>query len=178
MVSPESVWDIGGNTGDFSRIAAAGSIPVVSIDSDPGAIDLNYRRMAADGERNLFPIVADVTSPSPALGWDNDEVASLTSRGPAGMVMALALIHHLAIGNNTGFDRLAQFFAARAPMLLIEFVPPDDPMVVRLLAMRNHAFPWYTQREFESVFSQYFHIQRSDAITDSNRRLYLMTTGS
>ena len=177
MVSPESVWDIGGNTGDFSRIAAAGNIPVVSIDSDPGAVDLNYRRMAADGERNLFPIVADVTSPSPALGWDNDEVASLTSRGPAGLVMALALIHHLAIGNNTGFDRLAQFFAARAPMLLIEFVPPDDPMVARLLAMRNHAFPWYTQREFESVFSRYFKIQRSDAIADSKRRLYLMTTG-
>ncbi len=176
MVSPESVWDIGGNTGDFSRIAAAGSIPVVSIDSDPGAVDLNYRRMAADGERNLFPIVADVTSPSPALGWDNHEIASLTSRGPAGLVMALALIHHLAIGNNTGFDRLAQFFAARAPMLLIEFVPPDDPMVARLLAMRNHAFPWYTQREFESVFSRYFEIQRSDAIADSKRRLYLMTT--
>ena len=98
------------------------------------------------------------------------------SRGPAGLVMALALIHHLAIGNNTGFDRLAQFFAARAPILLIEFVPPDDPMVVRLLAMRNHAFPWYTQREFESVFSRYFEIQRSDAIADSKRRLYLMTT--
>ena len=140
-ISVESVWDIGGNTGDFSRIAAAGNVPVVSIDSDPGAIDLNYRHMAADGEQNLFPIVADITNPSPALGWDNSEVASLTSRGPAGLVMALALIHHLAIGNNTAFDRLARFFAARAPVLLIEFVPPDDPMVVRLLAMRNHNFP-------------------------------------
>ena len=40
--------------------------------------------------------------------------------------MALALIHHVAIGNNTGFDRLARFFATLGPRLLIEFVPPDD----------------------------------------------------
>ena len=174
-VSVESVWDIGGNTGDFSRLAAARGVPVVSIDSDPGAVDLNYRRMAAKGEPNLFPIVADITNPSPSLGWDNREIASLSARGPAGLVMALALIHHVAIGNNTGFDRLARFFAALGPRLLIEFVPPEDPMVLGLVAMRNHDFPWYTQPEFESAFGGHFEIQRSDAIADSKRRLYLMT---
>ena len=174
-VSVESVWDVGGNTGDFSRIAATGDVPVVSIDSDPGAVDLNYRRMAALGEQALIPIVADITSPSPALGWGNREVASLTSRGPAGLVMALALIHHVAIGNNTGFDRLARFFAALGPILLIEFVPPDDPMALGLVAMRNHEFPWYNQTEFEASFGRTFEIQRSDAIADSKRRLYLMT---
>ena len=174
-VSPESVWDVGGNTGDFSRIAAAGNVPVVSIDSDPGAVDVNYRRMAAAEEANLFPIVADISNPSPALGWDNREVSSLTSRGPAGLVMALALIHHVAIGNNTGFDRPARFFATLGPRLLIEFVPPDDPMALGLVAMRNHQFPWYTQPEFESAFGCHFEIQRSDAIADSKRQLYLMT---
>lgn len=174
-VSVESVWDIGGNTGDFSRLAAARGVPVVSIDSDPGAVDLNYRRMAAAAEANLFPIVADITNPSPSLGWDNREIASLTARGPAGLVMGLALIHHVAIGNNTGFDRLARFFAALGPNLLIEFVPPDDPMVRGLVAMRNHEFPWYMQPEFESAFGRHFEIRRSDAIADSKRRLYLMT---
>ena len=90
-------------------------------------------------------------------------------------MMALALIHHVAIGNNAGFDRLARFFAALAPKLLIEFVPPDDPMALRLLAMRNHEFPWYKQPEFESAFGRHFEVERSDAIADSNRRLYLMT---
>ncbi len=174
-VSVESVWDVGGNTGDFSRIATAEGVPVVSIDSDPGAVDVNYRRMAAKGERNIFPIVADITNPSPSLGWDNREIASLAARGPAGLVMALALIHHVAIGNNTGFDRLARFFAALGPRLLVEFVPPDDPMALGLVAMRNHDFPWYTQSEFELAFGRHFQIQRSDAIADSKRRLYLMT---
>ena len=170
----DSVWDLGGNVGIFSRIAGANDVPVVSIDSDPGAVDLNYRRMVDRDERNLYPIVADLTSPSPALGWDNREVRSLTARGPAGLVMALALVHHLAIGNNTRFERLARFFASLGPRLLIEFVPPDDPMVVRLLAMRNHRFPWYTEQEFEAAFGRCYQIQRSDRIQDSRRRLYLM----
>lgn len=178
QVDAESVWDLGGNVGIFSRIAATNGASVVSIDSDPGAIDLNYRRMVDDGDRNLFPIVADLTSPSPALGWENREVRSLTERGPAGMVMALALIHHLAISNNTRFQRLAPFFASLGRDLLMEFVPPDDPMVVRLLAMRNHTFPWYTQEAFEAAFKQFFRIQRSDPIADSQRRLYLMTARS
>ena len=118
--------------------------------------------------------MADVTSPSPALGWDNRETGALTERGPAGLVMALALIHHLAISNNTRFERLAAFFASLGRSLLIEFVPPDDPMVVRLLAMRNHTFPWYTQAEFELAFSRFFRIERTDSVADSQRRLYLM----
>ena len=126
---PRSVWDLGGNVGIFSRIAAANDVPVVSIDSDPGAVDLTYRRMVEGGERNLFPIVADLTSPSPALGWDNREVRSLTQRGPAGLVMALALIHHLAISNNTRFERLARFFAvpwAQAAHRVRSGGRPDD----------------------------------------------------
>ncbi|MDE2903333.1 MAG: class I SAM-dependent methyltransferase [Chloroflexota bacterium] len=175
MVDAESVWDLGGNVGIFSRIAAARDVPVVSIDSDPGAIDLNYRRMAERGERNLYPLVADLTSPSPALGWDNREVRSLTERGPAGLVMGLALIHHLAISNNTRFEQVAEFLASLGRSLLIEFVPPDDPMVRRLLAMRNHTFPWYTQEAFETAFKQFFRVQRTDLIMDSQRLLYLMT---
>lgn len=175
-VDAESVWDLGGNVGIFSRIAAAKDIPVVSIDSDPGAIDLNYRQMAESDERNLFPIVADLTSPSPAMGWNNREVKSLIERGPAGLVLALALIHHLAISNNTQFEQLAAFFRSLGRCLLIEFVPPDDPMVKRLLGMRNHTFPWYTQAEFEAAFGQYFRIERTDSIVDSKRRLYLMSS--
>ncbi len=178
QVDADSVWDLGGNVGIFSRIATSVGASVVSIDSDPGAIDLNYRQMADKGERSLFPIVSDLTSPSPALGWENREVPSLIERGPAGLVMALALIHHLAIGNNTPFERLAQFFASLGRSLLIEFVPPEDPMVRRLLAMRNHTFPWYTQGAFEAAFGQRFKVLRSDNVADSQRRLYLMAAHS
>ena len=89
--------------------------------------------------------------------------------------MGLAVIHHLAISNNTRFERLAEFFASLGRSLLIEFVPPDDPMVLRLLAMRNHTFPWYTQEAFEAAFKQFFRVQRTDSIKDSQRLLYLMT---
>ena len=61
----------------------------------------------------------DLTNPSPYLGWENDERMSFMKRDPADLVMALALIHHLAISNNLPFDRfqticrlyrIAQFF--------------------------------------------------------------------
>ena len=88
----------------------------------------------------------------------------------------LSLAFALAISNNTHFERLAPFFASLGPSLLIEYVPPDDPMVRRLLAMRNHTFPWYSQSEFEAAFGRYFRIQRTDPIKDSTRQLYLMAS--
>ena len=82
------VWDIGGNVAVFSRIAATTGVTVVSIDSDPSTMDSSYRRMVDSDERKLFPIVADLKSPSSAMGRDNREVRSLTDRGPAGLLMA------------------------------------------------------------------------------------------
>ncbi len=139
--APEEVWDIGANTGVFSRLATDVGARVVSIDNDPGPVDINYRQVVAEGESNLYPIVADLTNPSPSLGWENRERSALLDRGPTDTVMALALIHHLAISNNVPFSRLASFFAGRCRTLIIEFVPEGDPKVQRLLSMRDHDSP-------------------------------------
>ncbi len=171
---PTAVWDIGANTGEFSRIASAHNIPVVSIDSDPGAVELNYRQVTANREPLLFPIVADLTNPSAALGWENREVPALSARGPTDVVLALALVHHLAISNNLALDALAEAFGRLGRALIIEFVPRSDPKTRRLVAMRNHDFPDYTETNFESAFGRLFEIVRSDAIEGMERRLYLM----
>ena len=47
-------------------------------------------------------------------------------------------------------------------------------MVLRLLGMRNHTFPRYTQQKFEAALSHCFRIELSDGKADSKRRLYLM----
>ena len=172
--APEEVWDIGANTGVFSRLATDVGARVVSIDNDPGPVDINYRQVVAEGESNLYPIVADLTNPSPSLGWENRERSALLDRGPTDTVMALALIHHLAISNNVPFLRLASFFAGRCRTLIIEFVPEGDPKVQRLLSMRDHDFPGYTGEAFETAFSENFQISRRDQIKGSGRILYLM----
>ena len=90
------------------------------------------------------------------------------------MVLALALVHHLAISNNLPLNRLASFFHQVGKWLVIEFVPKSDSQVKRLLSTREDIFPDYTQDQFERAFSEQFVIHRKEPVQDSERCLYLM----
>jgi ribosomal protein L11 methylase PrmA len=173
---PTLVWDLGGNTGIFSREAASSGAFTVSFDIDPAAVEQNFQVVKKNKEQNLLPLVLDLTNPSPAIGWDHTERDSFGQRGPADMALALAVIHHLAISNNVPLLQLAQFFAATAKSLIIEFVPKSDSQVKRLLASRKDIFPNYTKEGFEEAFKRYFKIVKVEAVQDSERHLYLMET--
>ncbi len=173
-VGPGSVWDMGGNTGLFSRIASDKGISTVSFDVDPAAIEKSYRESKKRKESNLLALVQDLTNPSPSLGWAHSERDSLLARGPADMVLALALVHHLAISNNVPLDKLAEFFADLARSLVIEFVPKSDSQVKRLLATREDVFPRYDRENFERAFEKLFSIEQSIPVKESERTIYLM----
>jgi hypothetical protein len=169
-----SAWDLGANTGLFSRMARARGYHTVAFDLDPAAVEANYGQVVRDGESDLLPLVMDLVNPSPGIGWENRERQSLSQRGPTDLVLALALVHHLAIGNNVPLERLAFFFHELCTWLIIEFVPKSDPKVQGLLAVREDVFPRYTQDGFERAFEERFDIQASEQIKDSDRVLYLM----
>jgi hypothetical protein len=173
-IQPKMVWDLGANTGLFSRPVAALGAFAVAFDIDPAAVELDYRQVKADKETNLLPLVLDLTNPSPAIGWDNQERASLAERGPADAVLALALIHHLAISNNVPLERVAQFLACLGEWLIIEFVPKSDAQVQRLLRSRVDIFPDYSREGFETAFGTRFKIEASSDLRDSGRKVYLM----
>ena len=173
-LQPRLVWDLGANTGRFSRLASERGFLTVAFDLDPGAVEAAYRAVRTEGESRLLPIQLDLTNPSPGLGWDGRERQSLAERGPAGAILALALIHHLAIANNLPFDRLAAFFHRLARWLVVEFIPKEDSQVQRLLASREDIFPDYNAEIFERIFSRKFVIHRVESIQESSRRLYLM----
>ena len=173
-VKPGSVWDLGANTGIFSRIASDEGIPTVSFDIDPAAVEKNYRECRSKNEMNLLPLVMDLTNPSPAIGWRNEERVSLMARGPVDMALALALVHHMAISNNVPLPMIAQFFSSMCQSAIVEFVPKSDSQVQRLLATREDVFPDYHEAGFEKAFGQHFLIERSERLTGSGRILYLM----
>src|SRR4030042_5758151 len=164
QIRPKSVWDLGANDGLFSRIASDKGIKTISFDVDPAAVEKNYIKCIEKKERNILPLLLDLTNPSPPIGWQNTERLSLQQRGPADTALALALIHHLAISNNLPFNKIADFFATICSSLIIEFVPKNDSQVQRLLATREDIFPNYRQQVFESEFSSYFTIQNSAKI--------------
>jgi hypothetical protein len=169
-----TLWDLGANTGIFSRIGSNSGIETISFDVDPAAVEKNYREMKLHKETHLLPLLNDLTNPSPAIGFENKERMSLEERGPADAAFALALVHHLAISNNLPLRRIAEYFSRLCKWLIIEFVPKNDSQVQRLLATREDIFPDYVQTAFEKEFSQYFHLRQSTKITDSERTLYLM----
>ena len=171
---PRCVWDLGANTGVFSRIASEQGALTISLDADPAAVEKNYRECVARKRANLLPLVIDLTNPSPSIGWDNNERESLFERGPADLALALALIHHIAIGNNVPLRKLAAFFARIARGLVIEFVPKSDSQVRRLLASREDIFADYSRESFEREFSVHFSIEESRGVQGSERTLYLM----
>lgn len=173
-VQPRDVWDLGANVGLFSRLSSSRNVPTLAFDVDPGAVEQNYLACVAEGETNLLPLVLDLTNPSPGIGWHHQERMSLLERGPADTVMALALVHHLAIGNNVPLEQLAAFLSQLGRWLIIEFVPKSDSQVQRLLATRDDIFPDYTPAGFERACAEYFDICATERIQDSERCLYLM----
>jgi hypothetical protein len=171
---PRTIWDLGGNNGEFSRAIADLAQLIVCADIDPRAVHANYEICRREGISNILPIVADLTNPPPPLGFANKERRALTERGSPDLAIALALIHHLAITNNLPLDYIARFLASIAPKLVIEFVPKSDSQVARLLASRPDIFPDYHEDGFKLAFERYFDIARAEPIPDSRRTLYLM----
>ncbi|MEO7043294.1 MAG: SAM-dependent methyltransferase [Gemmatimonadaceae bacterium] len=173
--APATVWDIGANTGEYSRTAREVAPLVVSFDIDPAAVERNYRAVRERGETGLLPLLLDLTNPSPALGWAHSERMSLAERGPADTVMALALVHHMAIANNVPLSHVAAYLAQLGRNLIIEFVAKEDSQVERLLQNREDIFADYSKEGFERAFGEIFTIDACEQVGDSMRWLYSMT---
>jgi len=157
----------------FSRELSRRGVETTASDIDPAAVEQDYLAVKANGEQHILPLVIDLTNPSPALGWAHHERESLLERGPVDLVMALALIHHLAISNNVPLPSVAQFFASAGKWAIVEFVPKSDSQVKRLLATRKDIFDKYTEEGFEEAFAGYFTIAEKTPIPGSERTLYL-----
>jgi ribosomal protein L11 methylase PrmA len=172
-VNPKTVWDLGANNGFFSRIASEKGIFTLAFDIDPACVELNYREIVQKNEPNLLPLLMDISNPSSGTGWQNEERSSLMDRGTADTVLALALVHHLAISNNVPLERIAEFFSKLCNSLIIEFVPKRDTQVKKLLMNRKDIFGEYDTEHFEKSFNQYFTIEQKTLVNNSERILYL-----
>lgn len=168
------VWDLGANTGEFSSVVAQQVKRVVAWDIDPAAVESHYLSCKANGVENVLPLVLDLTNPSPAIGWALTERDSFLDRARPDAVLALALIHHLAIANNVPLPDIAHLFASIAPRLLIEFVPKEDSQVQRLLATRRDLYGDYHEDGFERAFEPWFEVVRRTPIEGTLRILYAL----
>lgn len=171
-VEPDCTWDIGCNTGLYSEVLLQnGTGSVVGFDFDHLALEAAVDR-ASSGELRLLPLFADAANPSPAQGWAGLERKSLASRGPADALIALALVHHLAIGKNVPLPSVLHWLTELAPRGVIEFVPKSDPMIERMMRFRQDIFPDYCREQFESLLSERAAIVRRLELSQGGRTLY------
>ena len=169
-----TVFDAGANEGSFSKIASSLQMFTIAADLDHFSINNLYNHAKKEKLENIYPLVMNLAAPTPATGLNNNERSSFLSRINSDVVMALALIHHLSIGNNIPFELSAPMFASMGTYLVIEFVPKTDPKVAFMLQQKKDVFDEYSEVNFLSAFRRYYSVIKSTPVGKSSRTMFLM----
>jgi ribosomal protein L11 methylase PrmA len=170
------VWDLGCNTGIFSRIAAENAGYVVALDADQVVIERLYHALKSEGQTTILPLVGNVADPSPNLGWRGLERKALTERGKPDLTLCLALIHHVVISANIPLKEFIDWLASLGTDVVIEFVTKADPMVQTLLRNKRDNYTDYEVEYCESCLAEAFDVVRREELALSPRILYYART--
>jgi len=166
--------DLGANEGSFSFLLSAKNIETIAADSDHSSINRLYQKIKREKEKNLLPLLIDLANPSSSIGLNNKERPSFIERTHRDLGMALALIHHLAVGKNIPFEKIAELFEKLADCFIIEFTPKADKKVQFMLQQKKDIYDNYNEENFMHSFAKYFSVQKKHEIGDSGRILYMM----
>ncbi|HZH00419.1 MAG TPA: hypothetical protein VEY32_05015 [Flavisolibacter sp.] len=169
-----SAIDLGANEGAFSELLALHNISVVCVDFDHYSINRIYKKIKLQNQNSLLPLVMDLSNPSPSIGLNNKERASFTERTQMDLVMALALIHHLAIGKNIPFEDIAQLFHSLGKKLIVEFIPKSDVKVQVMLQHKKDIYHWYNETSFLKAFSKCYTTNEVIEVNQTGRKLFVM----
>jgi SAM-dependent methyltransferase len=168
------VWDIGCNTGTFSRLCEPFADYVVSMDGDAKAIDQLYLHERERDSSKLLPMIVDLSNVSPNQGWRGAERKALEARGNPDLVLCLALIHHMVLSANIPMNEFIGWIASLGADAIIEFVGADDDMSRMLLRNKVNQYGDYTEAEFERLVSEKFSIEASEELKGGHRKIYFL----
>jgi SAM-dependent methyltransferase len=171
---PQRVLDIGANTGTYSLLAAEAGARVVAIDSDSAALETLWRS-AAQNNKSITVLVANIARPTPAAGWRNREHFSLLDRltGQFDLVLMLAVVHHLILREQLPLAHIADLCATLTRRwLLLEWVPPSDPMYQEWLRGRDDLYGHFSENDLRHAFDSSFAVV--DRVALSNGRVLLL----
>ncbi|MGF1622951.1 MAG: hypothetical protein ACFCUR_20365 [Rhodomicrobiaceae bacterium] len=166
-------WDLGCNTGTFSRIVDEHADHVVAMDGDWMAIEHFYQReKSGNGSKTILPLVINLADASPNQGWLGAERKGLAERGRPELTLCLALIHHIVIGANIPLADFIGWLASLRTAVVIEFVGREDEMVQTLLANRKDQYDDYHPENFRAVLAEHFDIKAEQDLKGGKRRIF------
>jgi hypothetical protein len=167
--------DLGANEGNFAALLSDRGINTIAADADPAAVSKLYEQIRTAGTKHITPLIIDLANPSPAGGLNNTERTAFTDRvQDRDLGLCLALLHHLCIGRNIPFDRVAMMLRKICRQLVIEFVPRTDPMTALMLQGKPDIYEWYNEKNFLAGFAPYFSVVKKQIIPGTERVLFLM----
>jgi SAM-dependent methyltransferase len=172
---PETVLDVGANTGEFSTMAAEMGAEVVALERDVDAAERIAQMSTAKG-LNIQTIHADLARPTPAVGWENRESSALLPRlqEQFEMVFLLAVIHHLLLLEQIPLRAIVELcHRLTRRFLVLEWVPATDPMFISLMRGRDALYGSLNERDLLAAYRELFSILRIETL-GNGRILYLL----
>ena len=170
------VWDIGANDGMFSRIAAEHADTVLAIDADDLVVDRLYRTLRDDGTEGILPLAMNFADPSPGIGWRGRERPPLTDRSSPDLILALAVIHHLALTHNIPTAAILDLFRDLRAEVVLEIPTEADPMVKTLMGHKRAGVHGdYTAANIEAQVADRFDVRTRTDLPGGTRILLHLT---
>ncbi|MCZ7527316.1 MAG: class I SAM-dependent methyltransferase [Acidimicrobiia bacterium] len=167
------VVDLGCNEGTYARLAADHAGLVVAVDADDLVVDHLYRALRDQGVANVLPLVMNLLDPSPGLGWRGRERASFADRVRPDLVMALALVHHLAVAGNVPLAEVVDWLRSFDAEVVVELVDREDPMARRLLANKPAGVhDDYGLETFERLLGGAFDVVDREQLPSGTRTIF------
>ncbi len=177
---PETITDLAGNMGWYGSYLHEKSKYSVIIDMDYNCVDYLWDKIRNLKIKNVIPITMSLCAPT--LDYYRDEMIGetgiipwrekATSRFKSEMVLAFAVVHHLAFAQQLTFDEIiSQILLFTSKYLIIEFVEQTDKYITDFL---KTGFEWYTKENFEKALKKDFEIIDIEKSTpEETRTLYL-----
>ena len=175
QIQPTTVLDLGANTGKFSMLAAQYAQKVIALESDDICVDIIEQQIQASKQKGIHAIVIELAEVASNLGALNKEFSSIYTRAKSQMVMGLAIVHHLHITSQLSLAQIAELFAMFSTQyLIVEFIPITDNKVQFLIKDKTINLMDYDEIQFHKALSNWFTIQESIGLKETDRTLYLL----
>ena len=170
-INIEKVVDLGSNIGHYSKIASEFAQIVISLDSDPNCIDSLEKDKSS---KKIYPLVVDITSPTPNHGIFNEEFKSIHKRCESDLVLCLAITHHLYFSKNLPWSLIMREIAQYTRRFaIVEYINFDDSKI-NLIVNKAERIHDYKNHFFINATNNFFEIIKSKRMEGSSRTLYLL----
>jgi hypothetical protein len=164
----ETLLDAASNEGWFANAAVAQGYKVIAFDYDERAINNLYLKNRSKTAA-ILPVVMDFRNPTRTHGIHN-LWPEAQSRLACDVTLAMAIIHHLALGQGMAFaDFAKRLDDLTRKYTIVEFIDPSDVHIRKKAKKR----PWYTEANFTKAMEVHFEKIDESVSEPSTRKVFL-----